>query len=426
VGEAASSGAPMTSGPSALKPKSIRAWKCSGLTISVRGQTFHASGTLRTGGRSQRVRETLEVPASRNNITLAEAAARRVAERVLAELGGGVARRAVSVLVAQRFEQHIGPSDKRILEDLTAKFTVRILWDIPPEEIVAWVDDRQRGNAPETRERFVSGICAFLNKQINAGQYAALPIFQRDQKARNPLKRARRAVQKFRAQLLMLIIECAHITIAIQLHVEYVGGSRVSSLLQGCRLIDLDMETLTLTFRDTKNGDDVPCALPSSILPLMEAYLAWRQEQVRRGLIGPGSDQPLFLHYKGLPYKPNGGAWGTQNKSGFNGAKRRALSKLESQYDDAIAAMRAKGDSREVERLLRLKADDLSLLAKITQHWLRHLFATEAGRKDLKIAMAQGGWRDPRSINGYLIADAEFQRAVIEERGLPGKSAEGS
>jgi hypothetical protein len=407
-------------------PKPIKPWKCAGLTISVRGSTFQVSGTLRRSGQSQRVRETLGVAAERDSINQAELVARRISERVLGELGGGVIRRAVSVLVEQRFEEHIGPSDKRILQDLTAKFTVRILWDIPPQEIVAWVDDRQRGLKAETRERFISGICAFLNKQINAGQYAALPEFQRDQKARNPLKRARRAVQKFRAQLLAEIIDCAHITIATQLQVEYVGGARVSSLLQGCRLEDLDMDTLTLTFRDTKNGDDVPCALPSTIKPLIENYLAWRQQQVRRGFIGPGSAEPLFLHYKGRPYKPNNGAWGTQNKTAFNGAKRRALARLAARYDEAIAAMRAKGDRREIERLLRLKADDLTLLARITQHWLRHLFATEAGRKDLKIAMAQGGWRDPRSINGYLIADAEFQRAVVEERGLPNRTAKRS
>jgi len=61
----------------------------------------------------------------------------------------------------------------------------------------------------------------------------------------------------------------------------------------------------------------------------------------------------------------------------------------------------------------------------ITQHWLRHKFATEAGRKDLRVAMAQGGWRDPRSIHGYLIADAEFQRATVEERGSPASKKAG-
>jgi hypothetical protein len=232
-------------------------------------------------------------------------------------------------------------------------------------------------------------------------------------------------VRQFRVQLLEDIIHAAHITLGTQLHVEYVCGARVSSLLQGCSLGDLDIVTLTLTFRDTKNGDDVPCALPSSIRPALEAYLEWRQLQVRRGRIGPGSSEPLFLHYKGLPYKPNGGAWGTQNKTAFNNAKRRAIATVTRRYDEAIIAMRAVNDQREVERLMRLKADDIPLLGRITQHWLRHKFATEAGRKDLRVAMAQGGWRDPRSIHGYLIADAEFQRATVEERGSPASKKAG-
>jgi hypothetical protein len=65
--------------------------------------------------------------------------------------------------------------------------------------------------------------------------------------------------------------------------------------------------------------------------------------------------------------------------------------------------MRAAGDLGEVDRLLRLKDDDLKLLARITQHWLRHKFATEAGRKDMKAAMAQGGWRDSRSTAKTLL-----------------------
>jgi hypothetical protein len=86
--------------------------------------------------------------------------------------------------------------------------------------------------------------------------------------------------------------------------------------------------------------------------------------------------------------------------------------------------MRTTGDRNEVDRLLRLKDDDLKLLAKITQHWLRHKFATETGRKDMRVAMAQGGWRDPRSINGYQIADVEFLRAIVEERGSPAPFSE--
>jgi hypothetical protein len=403
--------------------KTIKPWDCAGLRISVRGRTFHVVGTLRVGKRSRRVRETLGVVAAKENKSEAERQARQIARRVMSELGGGVVRRAVATLVADRFKAHIGPSDRRVLSDFTAKFTTRILWDIPPEEIVQFVDDRQRDNKAETRERYISAICAFLNAQVRAGQYPKLPEFRRDQAARNPTKRAKRAVQQFRIQLLEDIINAAHLTLGIQLRVEYVCGARVSSLLQGCTLGDLDMVTLTLTFRDTKNGDDVPCALPSSMRPALEAYLRWRQLQVRRGKIGPGSGEALFLHYKGRAYRPNDGAWGTQNKTAFNAAKRRAIVNVTKRYDEAIASMRAAGDQAEVERLMRLKADDLALLRRITQHWLRHKFATEAGRKDLRVAMAQGGWRDARSIHGYLIADAEFQRGIVEARGSPGAAA---
>jgi site-specific recombinase XerD len=405
------------------KSKKIESWECEGLLIYVRGTTFHVRGTVGVGQRSERVRETLKTTAIKENRQAAEGEVRKILGLVRARLGGGVVRKAVSTLVAERFQAHIGPSDRRILEDLTAKFTVRILFDIPPEEIVAFANERQSGNKAETRERWISGLCSFLSLQVAAGQCPKLPDFKRDQKARNPLKRARRNVQQFRVQLLEDIIEAAHISLATQLRVEYAAGARVSSLLQGCSLGDLDLSTMTLTFRDTKNGDDVPVALPTSMKPALETYLQWRQVQVRRGTIGPGSDEPLFLHYRGRAYKPNGGAWGTQNKTAYNSAKRRALVVVGKRYDEAIAAMRVTGDRNEVDRLLRLKSDDLKLLASITQHWLRHKFATDMGRKDLRAAMVQGGWRDPRSINGYLIADAEFQRALVDERGAPANAA---
>jgi site-specific recombinase XerD len=386
----------------------------------VRGSTFHATGTLSVGGRTRRVRETLSVVASKENAGLAETEARRIEAAVRAELGGGVVRKSVATLVAERFESHIGPSDRRILKDFTATFTTRILWDVAAEEIIAFVDRRQRRSTAATRERYISGLCAFLVLKIAAGQYPALPAFVRDQKARNPQRRARRPVVQFRIDLVEAIINAAHPSIAIQLRVEWVCGARVSSVLQGCALGDLDLATMTLTFRDTKNGDDVPVALPESMRQPFLEYLQWRNLQVRRGRVGPGSDQALFLHYKGKPYKPNGGAWGTQNKTAFNAAKRRALETIETDYDDKIAAMSAAGDQAEVDRLRRMKADDLKLLKAITQHWLRHKFATDVGRRDPRAAMNQGGWRDVRSLNGYMISDAEHQRMLVEERGSPG------
>jgi hypothetical protein len=103
----------------------------------------------------------------------------------------------------------------------------------------------------------------------------------------------------------------------------------------------------------------------------------------------------------------------------INAAKRRAIKDISKDYDEAIAATTAAGDVREADKLRRSKDDDITLMRRFTQHWLRHLFATDAGRKDLRAAMAQGGWLDARSVTGYLISDAEYQRDVVEQRGSP-------
>lgn len=90
------------------------------------------------------------------------------------------------------------------------------------------------------------------------------------------------------------------------------------------------------------------------------------------------------------------------------------------QYDEAIAAAAADGDTAKVEDLLRRQADDLALLKRFTQHWFRHHLATRLGRSDIKAAMKQGGWKDMRSVIGYLIPDAEYQRHLVEQRGSAG------
>lgn len=406
----------------AAKKSQIKPWDCDGLCIYVRGSTFHVRGTVREAGRSLRVRETLELPATKENRKSAEHKTRGIIALVRAKLGGKAIPKQVSILVNDRFKRHIGPTDRRILQEFAEEFTTRFLFDIPPTVIVAFVDDRHSSNAATTRERYISTISAFLKRQVTVGQYPEMPEFVRDQEARNPATRARRDVQQFRVELLEDIIDAAHITIGIQLRIEFVGGTRVSSVLQRVTLGNLKMDPgrMTLVFPKTKNKTDVTIALPESMRKPMEEYLAWRMKHVRRGKIGYGSNEPLFLTYKGVPYRPNDGAWGTQNKAGFNAAKKRAAKVVAARYDEAIEAMAVAGDQAEVERLKRLKVDDLALLRKITQHWLRHKFATDIGRQDLVAAKKQGGWKDTRSVLGYLIDDAEHQRGLIDERGSPG------
>jgi hypothetical protein len=314
----------------------------------------------------------------------------------------------------------LGPSDVAAIQELTTRFGVRRMRDIAPAEFINFVDDRMRGNKATTRERYLNTVCAFLNEAIRTGQYAEMPNFDRDSAARNPNRRARRRVTNVRPYLLQLLIESAHITIGAQLCAEAATGGRVSSVLFQCALQDLVMapDAMEITYHDTKNDDDVVAALPESTRSLLESFLAWRQLQVDAGRVSAARSAPLFLTPRGYPYKPNPNYTGTRNKSGFNGTKRRALAKLKICGEEAIAALEAAGDTAGAARARQALAEDIEVLTKITQHWLRHKLATELGRLDLRVAMRQGGWRDVRSVTGYLIDDAEFQRAAVEGRVL--------
>lgn len=161
----------------------------------------------------------------------------------------------------------------------------------------------------------------------------------------------------------------------------------------------------------------MPAALPEAMRPVLKTFLAWRDEQVRAGPVGPGSDEPLLLTPRGVSYVDNRAYTGTRNKSAFRGAKRRARVLIEHEYDVAIAACEAGGDRAGSDELRRRRADDLAVLDRLTQHWWRHLLATVLGRQDPKAAMRQGGWKDARSLNGYMMADPEYQRALVEKRG---------
>ncbi len=70
------------------------------------------------------------------------------------------------------------------------------------------------------------------------------------------------------------------------------------------------------------------------------------------------------------------------------------------------------GGARRPRKTLFAARADGKLLAKVTQHWFRHLLATRM-RYDLKSAMEQGGWRDERSVLGYVIDVPEGRRAIV-------------
>jgi hypothetical protein len=394
------------------------------LKLFERDGFFHMRGTIREGRLKKRVRETTGIPYASANRAAAEACADRREAEVRGELGAGVPQKSLAEsaldFMTRPKGEALGATDVAVIQELTVKFGMRRLRDIAPAEFISFVDDRMRGNAASTRERFINPLHALLTEAIRKGQYDEMPDFQRDKKARNPNRRARRKVANVRPYLLQLLIESAHIAIGAQICVEAATGGRVSSVLFGCGLEDFSMkpDAMQVTYHDTKNSDDVTAALPESTRSLLESFLAWRQLQVDAGRVSAARTAPLFLTPRGNPYKPNARYTGTRNKVGFNAAKRRALVKLKTCGDEAIAALEAAGDTAGAARARQVLAEDIEVLTKITQHWLRHKLATELGRLDLRVAMRQGGWRDVRSVQNYLIDDASFQRAAVEGRML--------
>jgi hypothetical protein len=392
------------------------------LRLFERDGFFHIRGTIREGRLKQRVRETTGIPYWPMNREAAEATADKREAEVRGELGAGVPQRSLAEVsldfMTRPKGEVLGATDVAVIQELTAKFGMRRMRDIAPAEFIDFVERRMRGNAASTRERCLNTVVSFINSAISGGQYAEMPKFKRDKKARNPNHRARRRVSNVRPYLLQLLIESAHIANGAQICAEAATGARVSSVLFGCALQDLIMapDRMQVTYHDTKNDDDVVAALPESVRSLLEEYLRWRQLQVDAGHVSAARSAPLFLTPRGLPYKPSSRYTGTRNKTGFNAAKRRALARLKTCGDEAIAALQAARDGAGAARARQTLAEDAATLEAITQHWLRHALATQLGRLDLRVAMKQGGWRDLRSVQGYLIDDAEFQRAAVEGR----------
>jgi len=106
----------------------------------------------------------------------------------------------------------------------------------------------------------------------------AVPTFPRDKKARNPNRLARRRADDLRPDLVWRLFEAAYITLKAQVAVEWATGARVSSVLYGVRLCDLILAKgrEQITFRGTKNGEDVPAALNPTAVASLKEHLAWR------------------------------------------------------------------------------------------------------------------------------------------------------
>ncbi|MBO9457922.1 tyrosine-type recombinase/integrase [Labrenzia sp. R5_0] len=313
-------------------------------------------------------------------------------------------------------EKPLGKTTVDIVKEIVQAFGLKRLNEIAEEEWHRYVDARQKGNSAATRERYLNALLSFL-KFCQGKRYRleTLPEFDRDRKARNPNRRTRRRIQELRPDLIARLMMAAHITIRAQMAVEWSAGARVSSVLHGCRVCDLILAEgrEQITFHYTKNGETVDAALHPSAAQILREYVEWRGKLHER-------EAPLFLTFRRKPYTDTGGAWGGQNKTGFNAAKRRAAETLLKDAEEQAAEIR---DKKRREQFLQEAEADAALLRSVTQHWFRHMLASRMLRDgDIRAAMEQGGWLDPRSVIGYTHDVPEFRRRVVSNFDDFGKS----
>ena len=301
--------------------------------------------------------------------------------------------------------------DVKVVQELDRAFGRRRLDKIADAEWVALVDTRNQGNAPQTRERWIAAAFAFLNwcREMPREYLRTLPAIERlKSKELRQLGNAaadRRQVSGLRPDLVALMIENASWHYAPQLAVIWSTGARVSSILYGCRLCDaiLAPGNERIVFHGTKSGEAVTAALHP-----------WAADQVRRYLERRGRleqrESPLFLTDRGRPYADNGKTSGGQNKSAFKGMRRRTVRALLRRFLEARKA----GDRPAA---LAHRAD-ARLVRRVTQHWFRHMLATEllSQGTDVRTIMDQAGWDDIRSLMRYAHTVDQVRRQAIASR----------
>jgi site-specific recombinase XerD len=302
----------------------------------------------------------------------------------------------------------LGPTDLKILQATVREFGLRHLNLIGGEEWLAWIYRQNAGNSARSIVRFATPIMAFL-RWCAAGDRKWLTV-PHVELPKLPQTRhwQRRRVAELTPDLLAFLFEHAPLHLRAQLYAEWSTGARVSSILFGCRLCDLILAPgrSQITFHDTKNGDTVVAHLHPAAAEVLAEYLQ------RRGRL-EWREGPLFLTHSNKPYSTRGRelGWSGANKTAFTHMRARAVNSKRREAAKARA-----NDARDIAKLLWAEA---ALLAQVTQHWLRHWFATHALAQgmDIRSIAEQGGWRDYRSIQMYQHDVPEVRRRHVE--GLP-------
>jgi integrase len=309
--------------------------------------------------------------------------------------------------------------DASRIKELDRKFGARRLDEIADTEWAHFVDARMMGRAAVTRERYIDLVCSFLAwcKARPRQWLAELPVFDRDKEAGQSKESPARRVGELHPELIARLIAHAAPHLRGQMAIKWSAGARVSSIIYGCRLCDYLAAPgrEQITFHDTKNGQRVEAAVHPWAAAMMAEYLAWRGRlEDRQG--------PLFLTDRRRPYADNGKAAGGQTKTAFKGMLRRTIASLRSDALAQAATLRRAGQGAAARAHWRAVRDgDIALLGQLTPHWFRHLLATTLlASGDMPSTMAQGGWRDARSVMRYAHDVPARRRQLVGQMAAPG------
>jgi site-specific recombinase XerD len=390
-----------------------------GLAVVERDGHWHIRGTLRVAGNSRRFRQSTELPATAENREYAEALRAKLEREARDEAIHGIKPSIATAIACDRYlsrprRRPIGHRESAALREIVKKFGGRKLAAITYGEWQDLIDDRQKGNSPASRERYITEFRAFLNwcRKKPRQWITETPEFERDKQAARPTHRRARRVNDLTPELINLMIDHAAPHLAAQLVVERCTGARVSSVLYGCRLCDVMLVPGRgqITFHDTKNNEPVVAALNDWAVTRLLDYL-----ELRGGRLDD-RQQPFFLTDEGLPYTDNGKTSGGQNKSAFKGMKRRTIRTIRAEGAAEAWRRRRASDRAGAVAAVAIAKDQAALVAEVTQHWFRHKLATEmmSLTGDLRAVMEQGGWRDVDSVMGYIHDVPARRRELID------------
>jgi hypothetical protein len=393
-----------------------------GVHVIERDGYFHLHGTIRVKGRGIRLRESTGLPARPEHRDAAEELRRQKEQEIRNTVLYGI-RPTVPFAVAaegyltRRRKRPLNAIDIARIKELTRHFGTRPLAPIGEEEWAGFIDERMRGRAAVTRERYIDLVMSFLTwcQKRPRRWLAELPAIERDREARYKKQRRARRVGDLRPELIAALIGHAAPHLRGQMAIKWSTGARVSSLIYGCRLCDyLAAEGREqITFHDTKNGQRVTASVHPWAAVVMRDYLAWRGNLFDR-------EAPLFLTHFRRPYRDNGKAAGGQTKTAFKGMVKRTIAALRRAALTDAVELRRRGEGRTARQHWAAAKSDIALLTQLTPHWFRHLLATTmVGLGDLQAAMDQGGWLDVRSVMGYSHDVPDRRRAVVAAMPAP-------